>query len=165
MEGVRKLLQNLKAHKAAEPDYHPDLHFYSKHQYSNTANESIQYSKKSIQQMKLPEDWKFANVAPILKKGDRSKASNYRPVSLTCICCKVSSSIMQHFEDNNILTDAQHGFRRRRSCETQLLTTVHDLAKGIEDRQQLDVILLDFSKAFDKVPHRRLLHKLHHYGI
>ena len=109
-----------------------------------------------------------ANVAPIFKKGDRSKAANYRPVSLTCICCKllehiVSSNIMQHFD--NILTDAQHGFRQRRSCESQLILTVHDLAQGIEDQQQLDVILLDFSKAFDKVPHRRLLHKLNYYGV
>ena len=67
---------------------------------------------------------------------------------------------MQHFEDNNILTDAQHGFRQRRSCESQLIITVHDLAQGIEDQQQLDVILFDFSKAFDKVPH-----KLNYYGV
>ena len=82
----------------------------------------------------------------IFKKGDRSKAANYRPVSLTCISCKlmehvISSNLMKHLEEHSILTDAQHGFRKRRSCESQL-STVHDLAMGIENRKQLYVILL-----------------------
>ena len=72
---------------------------------------------------------------------------------------------MSHLEAHDILTDAQHWFRRRRSCETQLILTVQDLAQGIEDKQQIDVILLDSSKAFDMVPHRRLLHKLDYYGV
>ena len=71
---------------------------------------------------------------------------------------------MQHLENNNILTDKQHGFRHRRSCESQLITTVHDLALTLDKGKQTDVILLDFSKAFDKVPHQRLLSKLHFYG-
>ena len=80
----------------------------------------------------LPDDWKTANVAPIFKKGDRCKAANYRPVSLTCISCKlmehvISSSMMRHLDDNGILTDTQHGFRKHRSCESQLISTVHDL--------------------------------------
>ena len=57
---------------------------------------------------------------------------------------------MRHLDDNGILTDTQHGFCKHRSCESQLISTVHDLAKGIEDRKQTDVVLLDFSKAFDK---------------
>ncbi|MCG7865740.1 MAG: hypothetical protein JAY74_05120 [Candidatus Thiodiazotropha taylori] len=72
---------------------------------------------------------------------------------------------MSHLEKHNLLTDYQHGFRKRRSCETQLLLTINDLAKGLNDKQQIDAILLDFSKAFDKVPHQRLLLKLNHYGI
>ena len=60
----------------------------------------------------------------------------------------------------NILNDAQHGFRKQKSTETQLIATIQDLAKGVED-----AILLDFSKTFDKVPHRCLLLKLGHYGI
>ena len=71
---------------------------------------------------------------------------------------------MNFFEDNQILCNQQHGFRKRRSCESQLLTTVQDLASGLDNQQQMDAILLDFSKAFDKVPHQRLLMKLEHYG-
>ena len=66
---------------------------------------------------------------------------------------------------NNILTDKQHGFREKFSCETQLISAIHDWAKGINFRSQTDVILLDFSKAFDSVPHKRLLVKLDFYGI
>ena len=66
---------------------------------------------------------------------------------------------------NSILIDCQHGFRKRRSCETQLILTIDDLARGLNDKQQIDAILLDFSKAIDRVPQKRLLLKLKHYGV
>ena len=72
---------------------------------------------------------------------------------------------MNFFENNQILCDQQHGFRKHRSCESQLLITVQDLASGLDNSQQIDAILPDFSKAFDKVPHQRLLIKLEHYGV
>ena len=72
---------------------------------------------------------------------------------------------MQHLENNNILTDKQHGFRHRRSWESQLITTVHELALNLDKGKQTYVILLDFSKAIDNVPHQRILSKLHFYGI
>ena len=101
---------------------------------------------------------------------DRTIASNYRPISLTSIPCKIlehiiSTSIHKHLENHNILTDRQHGFRSRRSCETSLLTTIHDLISTLKTNHQIDLLLLDFSKAFDTVPHNRLLHKLDHCGI
>ena len=124
----------------------------------------------SLDQGKVPNEWRKANIVPLFKKGDRAKPSNYRPVSLTSICSKVlehiiHSSIMSHFDELNILTDYQHGFRKRRSCESQLIITIQDLAKSLSNSEQVDVILLDFSKAFDKVPHERLLYKLDHYGV
>ena len=72
---------------------------------------------------------------------------------------------MNHLDTHNILSDYQHGFRKKRSCDTQLLLTINDLAKGIDNNHQIDAVLLDFSKAFDKVPHSRLLQKLDHYGV
>ena len=72
---------------------------------------------------------------------------------------------MEHLEEHQILTDCQHGFRARRSCETQLLTLCHELAETIDKEDQMDLVILDFAKAFDRVPHRRLLGKLDHYGI
>ena len=91
-------------------------------------------------------------------------------MSLTSVCCKVlehiiHSSIMRFFDQHNILSDMQHGFRKSRSCESQLILIIQDLAKGIDDNTQIDAVLLDFSKAFHKVPHKRLASKLHHYGI
>ena len=92
-------------------------------------------------------------------------ASNYRPVSLTSIACKllehiVLSSIIDHFDRHRVLCDEQHGFRVKRSCESQLLITIDDIARNMEEGDQTDIILLDFAKAFDKVPHDRLLHKI-----
>ena len=74
-----------------------------------------------------------ANVRPLFKKGDRTKPANYRPISLTCIICKtlehiVTSNLVKHFTSNNILYDLQHGFREKRSCETQLVMLVDELA-------------------------------------
>ena len=77
----------------------------------------------------------------------------------------IHSSVISHFERNNILTDCQHRFHKRRSCETQLILTIDDLARGLNHKQQIDAVLLDFSKAFDRVPHQRLLLKLKHYGV
>ena len=126
--------------------------------------------KKCLSSGRIPDVWKTANVSAIFKKGERFKASNYRPVSLTCIPCKmleyiIVSNVMRHFDIHNILTDCQHGFRRRRSCETQLLTLTDELTASLDKRKQHDLAVLDFSKAFDRVPHNRLLTKLHHYGI
>ena len=124
----------------------------------------------SLKQGRAPDDWKEVNVSPIFKKGDKCQPTNYRPVSLTSVCSKVlehiiHSHLMYFFEDSQILCDQQHGFRKHRSCESQLLTKVQDLASGLDNQQQMDAILLDFSKAFDKVPHQRLLMKLEHYGV
>jgi len=75
------------------------------------------------------------------------------------------STVYKHLESNSILCDAQHGFRKNHSCETQLITTIHDTASCLNAGEQIDVLSLDFSKAFDKVPHDWLIHKLHYYGI
>ena len=126
--------------------------------------------QQSLDTGKVPEGWKVADVVAIYKKGDRNTPSNYRPVSLTRISCKtlehiVFSSIMEHLDHHGILNNFQHGFRKQHSCETQLVNTIEDLARGLNSREQIDMLILDFSKAFDVVGHRLLLAKLEHYGI
>ena len=74
-------------------------------------------------------------------------------------------SYWEHLENHNIVTDFQHGFRKRRNCETQLIVTFHDLVSAVNRGSQVDAFILDFSKPFDRVPHERLLYKLSHYGI
>ena len=119
----------------------------------------------------LPEDWKKAEVIAIYKKkGKKSDPANYRPVSLTCILCKVLEDIIRdcivdHMNKQCIYSPSQHGFRKQMSCMTQLLEVMNDFTKMIEDGSDIDVIYLDFKKAFDSVPHVRLLNKLCAYGI
>ena len=125
---------------------------------------------KSIQTHTIPRDWKKARICPIFRKGDKDRPDNYRPISLTCICSKIlehmiTSCVMSHLEANNILYPLQHGFRKNRSCESQLLEFVKDLIDTTPNTKQTDVIIMNFSKAFDKVPHNRLLLKLKFYGI
>ena len=77
----------------------------------------------------------------------------------------IHSTVMKHLGMHDILIDAQHGFRKSRSCESQLIMTVQDLANSPIRNEQVEGIPLDFSKAFDKVPHQRLLAKLSYYGV
>ena len=110
------------------------------------------------------------DVAPIFKKGESYNAESYRPISLTCIASKimehiVTKQIIKHIECNNILYKLQHGLRAKSSTKTQLLTFVQDLYKNTCDNKQTDVIVIDFAKAFDKVPYKKIISKLREYGI
>ena len=126
--------------------------------------------QKSLEEEKLPQCWNDAHVRPIFKKGTKSSRSNYRPVSLTSVVCKQMEAIVRdhvtnHILVNNLLTDCQHGFVPGRSCGTQLLRCLDIWTDLLDQGHCLDVIYLDFSKAFDSVPHKRLLEKMRGYGI
>jgi hypothetical protein len=166
--GVTKLLRNLKTNKAGGPDGITPR-FLKIVADEITPALTLLY-QACVKQGKVPQEWKTAHVCPLFKKGDRLCAANYRPISLTCILCKVCehivhSSIINHLESHGILSDANHGFRKRRSTVSQLTITVNDLASIIDKKGQADLVLLDFSKAFDKVAHNRLLAKLDYYGV
>ena len=118
----------------------------------------------------MPEDWKLANVTAIHKKGPKDIVSNYRPVSLTSQVCKVMEaiirdSIVEHLKRHKLIKESQHGFTRGRSCLTNLLKFLEEVTRFVDKGYPVDVIYLDFSKAFDKVPHKRLLLKIRSLGI
>ena len=166
--GIEKLLSKLDPKKACGPDeIKPRVLKELGHELSPILCLIYQ---KSIDTGEVPTDWRTAHVSPIYKKGSKYNPENYRPISLTCICCKilehvVVSAIMTHADKHNILYPLQHGFRKRRSCETQLLEFIDDVSKNLENSTQTDILIMDFSKAFDKVSHNLLSHKLAHYGI
>ena len=152
VQGVTELLEGLNGGKAPGPDKLPNLIL------KNAANEISPFLKiifdQSLQTGKLPDDWVEANVAPVFKKGDWHSPANYRLISLTCVCVKLLEHIickqnMSHFSENKILTPVQHGFRSKHSCESQLLITTDEFIQNCEGMTQTDVVVLDFSKAFD----------------
>ena len=124
----------------------------------------------SIQNGIVPREWKNANIIPIFKKGSRCKSENYRPVRLTSVICKLLESLLRdHMVDfltrHNLINQTQHGFLKGRSCLTNLLDFMEHISKWADDGSPVDVIYLDFQKAFDKVPHQRLLIKLKSHGM
>ena len=168
VNGVHKLMTNLDPSKATGPDNIPP--FLLKEYADQWAPVFQILFQASLNQGIVPADWKKAYITPIFKKGDPLQANNYRPVSLTSIPCKllehiIHSHFMSHHKQHKILCDNQHGFRKFRSCESQLIAVVDDLARNIDVGNQTDLILLDFSKAFDKVNHKSLLKKVRHYGM
>ena len=166
--GVLKQLKSLNPNKAAGPDkISPRL---LKELADVLCAPLTNIFQAAIDSGTVPTQWRSALVTPIFKKGDKHKASNYRPVSLTAVCCKicehiVAKQVLNHLDMHNLLSDRQHGFRRNRSCETQLILFVDELMRTMTAGKQTDAVIMDFSKAFDVVPHGSLLVKLNHYGV
>ena len=168
IDGVVKQLKNINQNKATGPDELPAR--VLKEAAAEIAPIITHIFQQSYNTSKLPDDWLQALVTPIHKKSLKSDPANYRPISLTCILCKVMehiilSNMWKHLHKHNILLHFQHGFQSGLSCDSQLIETVHDWITAMDNKSQIDAILLDFAKAFDKVPHKRLLSKLAFYGI
>jgi len=118
----------------------------------------------------IPGDWKKATVVPIYKGGDRLVVGNYRLVSLTSLVCKqvkriIAGYLTEDCEVSGWLCDGQYGFRSGYSCEHQLVTVRQDIVDSLNEGVRTDVIIVDFSKAFDLVPHDRLLMKIAATGL
>ena len=188
LEGIEKLLKNINPSKASGPDNIrvitklPNSEQSYKEKVKTHKNRILKECAKqlapgltSIYQKSIdtgtpPRDWLNVNVSCIFEKGNKHATENYRPVSLTSMPCKLLEDVickhmLKHLKRHKVLTSLNHGFRSRYSWETQLLVTRHDFMKSYDAGLQTDVAILDFSKAFDTVPHNKLLHKLDDYGV
>ncbi|MCU7801386.1 MAG: reverse transcriptase family protein, partial [gamma proteobacterium symbiont of Lucinoma myriamae] len=165
---VEKYIKLLKPSKSQGPDScHPKFLIETVNQIKEPLTHLF---KKSLEEGKIPDQWRLANVIPIHKKGPKNKAENYRPISLTSVCCKVLEKIVRdklvdHMESNKLFTKHQHGFRKGHSCVTQLIDVCEQWSEELDNKNSIDVVFLDFQKAFDSVPHKRLIRKLYGYGI
>ena len=122
-------------------------------------------SKSLLTLVKSPKNGILQTYVPSIKKGDRALACNYRPVSLTCVPCKllehiVCSNIMAYLDECKLLSDRQHASKKRNSCETQMTAVINDWAKILDNGGQVDTFILDFEKAFGTPPHELLKSKL-----
>ena len=121
--------------------------------------------ESSIVTGEVPEDWRVANVVPLCKKGCREKPGNYRPVRLTSVVGKLLEGILRvrsyrHLEMQGLIRNSQNGFVTGESCLTNLIEFFEGVTKKVDEGSVVDVVYMDFSKVFDKVPHGRMLHKI-----
>jgi len=165
---ILKRLSDLNVYKSAGPDnLFPRILYEIRNE---IAFPLLKIFELSLSANQIPDDWKNAIIAPIFKKGDKHAAKNYRPVSLTCIVCKILESIirdhiLEHFLTNNLFSSKQYGFLKGRSTVLQLLRLMDDWTNLLENGGQIDSIYTDLEKAFDKIPHKRLLLKLRNYNV
>ncbi|CAH8492055.1 unnamed protein product [Dicrocoelium dendriticum] len=163
-----KLLLDLDPYSSPGPDgLHP---LFLKTVAGHIAAPVCQIFRRSLEVGRLPTAWKMGTVKPIYKGGNRQNPASYRPICLTSILCKVMERILKralrlHLDELEFLSHAQHGFRRARSCATNLLVAREKWARSLDAGKRLDAVFVDFSKAFDKVPHERLLFKLRGIGV
>ena len=168
ISGIHSLLLNLDSNKSPGPDSMTTI-FLKK--CADEVSPILQVIfTQSMNSGTLPDDWLSANITPVYKKNDRANVLNYRPISLTAICCKVMEhiiyhSVMKHLNQHNILNRFQYGFRQGFSCEAQLVSVVEDILFALDNLYQVDLVLLDFCKAFNTIPHQRLLLKLQLYRV
>ena len=166
--GIVGLLENIKANKASGPDG------ISGTMLKCCAKVAAMFLKfifeQSLATGDIPADWRNAIVHPVFKGGNSKQPENYRPISLTCICCKMMerilvSSITTYLEETNQLHHNQYGFRRHFSCESQLIALCEDTLSSLDKRCSVDLAFIDFSKAFDTVSHDCLIEKLNTYNL
>ena len=161
-------INTLSSNAAAGPDGFPAI-FLKKCKFSLAKPLEIIW-RNNFEKGYTPMILKSSFVTPIFKEGDQGLPANYRPVALTSHVTKIFEKILRkklqvHLESNNLYNESQHGFRTGRSCLSQLLAHMERLISFIENNENVDVIYLDFSKAFDRVDHKILLHKLEKNGI
>ena len=167
-DDVNKLLKSLNTSKSPGPDQiHPKV--------LNELADVIDVPlciifNSSFESATVPEAWKVGQISALFKKGDKKFASNYRPVSLTSVICKtmeklVRQRITKYMDSNNLFSNRRFGFISGRSTSLQLLNVLDQWTEALDNNGTIDAIKMDFMKAFDKVPHKILIHKLRSYGM
>ena len=165
---VEDKIKTLKSSSACGPDRISTI-FLQQFKVSLALPLSIIFNK-SMETGYVPRDWRDANVTPIFKTGVKGNPANYRPISLTSVPCKIMESlikdeVMEHLLLNQLIRNSQHGFVKNKSCVTNLLEFFETVSWNLDNSNSVDVIYLDFSKAFDKVPRRELIKKLQAHGL
>ena len=167
-EIVLKKLKKLRIDKSAGPD---NVHPFLLKNFADIFSQILTIIfTNSMNSEKLPQIWKTGVITALYKKDSRNLAENYRPISLKSIVCKILESIItdeitSHLIMNNLLNVNQHGFTKGKSTVTNLITALNIWTESLSHGIPIDVIYLDFSKAFDKVPHQRLVNQLYNFGI
>ena len=161
-------MRTLKTDKSPGPDsVHPRL---LKELSESIVNPLCTIFNQSLNNRKVPKQWKNALISAIFKKGNKSQAKHYRPVRLTSVVCKIMEKIIRehiikHMKVNGLFSKKQYGFISGRSCTLQLLEVIDKWTEALDRGYDVDCIYTDFQKAFDKVPHQRLIRKVDNYGI
>ena len=158
----------MKTNSAPGPDQLPSI-LFNKTASSISFPLSILY-RTIFDLHELPLEWKKSIIIPIFKKGSPSEPSNYRPISLTCSCCKVletiiASDLLEFLVSHNLISKNQHGFLKKHSTVTNLIETFNDWTVSLLNRKSVVVAYVDFQRAFDVISHTKLIHKLTAYGI
>ena len=160
---IEKLLSEINPNKSMGPDnMHPTI---LKNLSKQLAYPITIIFNESLKSSKVPNIWKQANVSPIFKKGNKNLVENYRPISLTSQLCRILEKILkniitEYLNNHELIHPSQHGFLKNKSCLTNLLTFLENVTKDVDKGLPVDVIYLDFMKAFDKVPHKKLIEKM-----
>ena len=167
-ERVKQKIDGMRENSAPGPDGFPPILF--KILRDDIAKPVSILFRKSIDDGKIPDEWRDAKITVIHKKGSKAVPGNYRGVSLTSVVGKmlermVKEEIDAHVENNGLMKSTQHGFRTGRSTQTNLIEFLNETTKWSDDGKCFDVIFLDFSKAFDVICHKRLMVKLQAVGI